>query len=603
MWLGKKKMKCPKFLEILKTKYVASVSHTFVLHFNLNDHISPDSDLLLKEYLPDFLRQQLGINEVVQYSWSGGFVSKDLPIEKIIKTRAKSEKDDASLPRHGEGRGAAADRMNRFNQIRQERKGNVIPPDRAFPFLESLLKEEGEIKRAIIIEHADNLCASNCTQPQMKINTEFILRWAVDREIEDRGHIIILLTNKEKDIDENLCSPHNRIVSIRVPFPDLQERLKHIKQYLKEGKYTLETSLTAEALANLTSGLRLWDIGDLFLEACSKKEKVSETHIKSKKAEFLESISGGMLKVLNPEHGFEAVGGLDYIVNYLKDIVASIKSGDKAVAETGILLLGPPGTGKSYIAKALAKEAGFGFVEILNIRGKYVGESEKNLAHVLNLIRTLTPCCVFMDELDQGEASRGTNLDSGVSSRIFRELLTVMSDETLLGKVLWIGASNRPDLIDKALKRSGRFGEKILVLTPGKEARKDIFQKVFKHHRIPYEDSIDLDTIAEHTDEFTGADIEAVVRRAYKIAKCKGRDLVSSEDLAYVVENTIPRMNDDNYKYMTLLALKEITWWPSIPDPLPEWLEKYVDRSRKRLNEELLEKDISKLKSKVERKW
>jgi SpoVK/Ycf46/Vps4 family AAA+-type ATPase len=248
------------------------------------------------------------------------------------------------------------------------------------------------------------------------------------------------------------------------------------------------------------------------------------------------------------------------------------------------------------VARAMAKEAGFMFLSIKNVRDMWVGASERNLSHVLNLIRGLTPCCVFMDELDQSEGSRGTNLDSGVGKRIFGELLRTMSDPVLIGKVLWVGASNRPDLIDQALKRSGRFDDKCLFLPPSRLERLDIFQKMFnKRLGIPYEKDINFSQIAEVTEGLTGADIELVVRRSYQFAKENGRDSVTGKDLDFVLKDFIPSRDAKSYEYMALLGLKELNSWRMLPDPLPPLLGDCIDKEKKQLDMEKLDARIIQL--------
>lgn len=574
-----KEMRYPKFLETLKVKYMASACHVFILHMNLRDYVPIEGYPTIRDYIPQFLKGELGIDEVIEYSRTGGLMSQDLSFEDMINPDSEGKKDALT---------------SRINRARRQGEGKVVPPERALPLLENLLKE-AKTRRGVIIDYAENLFCDRHGS-EISVNAETFLRLAVDKEIEEKNHILIVLTHNDKDLDKRLLSLHNRIISVLVPFPEKEEREAYINTLLTARSYRLKETLTPAVLANLTSGLRLWDIEDLFLEARHKEEEISEQLIKDQKKEIIRSMSQGMLEVIDPENGLEAVGGLEHIIKYTRSVVNALNRGDKKEAPVGVLFLGPPGTGKSLVAKAMAKEAGFNFVEIKNVRDMWVGASERNLSFVLNLIRALSPCCVFMDELDQGEGSRGTNLDSGVGKRIFGELLKVMSDETLLGKVLWIGASNRPDLVDSAMKRPGRFDDKCVFLPPSTAERSDIFEKMFKRYSIPYDNEVRFEAIAHKTEGFTGAEIELVVKRAYKRAKERGIDRVGRKDLDSTLDDFIPSKDAESYEFMTLLALREINSWSMLPEPLHPWLEPYINISKKQIDAEKLETRLSQLK-------
>jgi SpoVK/Ycf46/Vps4 family AAA+-type ATPase len=181
----------------------------------------------------------------------------------------------------------------------------------------------------------------------------------------------------------------------------------------------------------------------------------------------------------------------------------------------GILFLGPPGTGKTLVAEALAKESQRNFVKLGDIREKWVGQSERNLTQVLEVIDAMRPIIVFVDEIDQAKGQRSEGGDSGVSGRIFAKLLTFMSDPERRGQVLIIAASNRPDKIDLAMKRAGRFDLKLPFFLPEKEDRVDIFKVILKSNQIPYDSkNIDFNQLADKTNGYSGAEIEMICNEA-----------------------------------------------------------------------------------------
>jgi transitional endoplasmic reticulum ATPase len=184
----------------------------------------------------------------------------------------------------------------------------------------------------------------------------------------------------------------------------------------------------------------------------------------------------------------------------------------------GILLYGPPGTGKTMLAKAVATESEANFIavngpEFLN---KWVGESEKAVRETFRKARQAAPCVIFMDEIDSIAPERGTGDDSKVTERVISQMLTEMDGLQALNGVVIIAATNRPDIIDPALLRPGRFDKSILIGPPDKESRLSIFGIHTKDK--PLDSDVDLEKLAEMTEGCTGADISAICNEAVMTA-------------------------------------------------------------------------------------
>ncbi|WP_226008097.1 AAA family ATPase [Natrinema salinisoli] len=185
----------------------------------------------------------------------------------------------------------------------------------------------------------------------------------------------------------------------------------------------------------------------------------------------------------------------------------------------GVLLYGPPGTGKTLLAKVVANEAQSNFISIKGpeLLNKYVGESERGVREVFEKARTNAPTVLFFDEIDAIAAERGgSSTDAGVGERVVSQLLTELDGLEELEDVVVIATTNRPDLLDDALMRPGRFDRHIHVDAPDEDARHQIFA-VHTRDR-PLADDVDLGTLAERTDGYVGADIEAVCREAATVA-------------------------------------------------------------------------------------
>lgn len=239
----------------------------------------------------------------------------------------------------------------------------------------------------------------------------------------------------------------------------------------------------------------------------------------------------------------------------------------------GILLCGPSGTGKTLLVNALAKASGFNCVKIdmSRILGQYVGESEKNFKKCLLGAQSQQPVIVFVDEIDTA-FRRGESGDSGVSRNIFSEFLQFTGNTNNRGKVIFIAATNRPDLLDAALKRAGRFDKKIPVLLPEAFERAEIFRIVIGKYGFETEIA-DFMHYAEQTENYTGAEIETVVRKAYELAnedETEGSVLTPA-----ILDEAIQkcRPSTQQVQFMTMLAIEECDDKDLLPDRYKNFLD------------------------------
>ena len=362
--------------------------------------------------------------------------------------------------------------------------------------------------------------------------------------LEGRGQVIVIAaTNRPNAIDPALRRPGRFDREIEVPLPDKTGRLEILQIHTRH--MPLADDVDLEKLAEMTRGFTGADLAALAREAAMhalrrylpeidlEQERIPDELLERmvvKMEDFLAALReitpSGLreIHVEVPEVRWSDIGGLDEVKQELREVVEWPLKYPEAFARVGIkppkgvLLFGPPGTGKTLLAKAVATESGANFIAVRGpeILSKWVGESERAIRKIFERARQVAPAIIFFDEIDSIVPARGYRHDtSGVTDRIVNQMLTEMDGIQPLTNVVVIGATNRPDIIDPALLRPGRFDRIIYVPPPDKEARKQIFR--VHTRRVPLADDVDLDRLAELTEGYSGADIEAVVREAVMI--------------------------------------------------------------------------------------
>jgi transitional endoplasmic reticulum ATPase len=227
-----------------------------------------------------------------------------------------------------------------------------------------------------------------------------------------------------------------------------------------------------------------------------------------------------------PDVKWDDIGGLLSIKQELQEAVEwplkyqGVFAYADAIPPKGILLYGPPGTGKTLIAKAAANESEANFISIKGpeLLSKWVGESEKGVREVFRKARQAAPCIIFFDEVDAIAPRRGGGLggDSHVTERLISQLLTELDGLEILTNVVVIAATNRPDIIDAALLRPGRFDRLLYVPPPDRDSRLQILKIHTK--KKPLAEDINIDNLASHTEGYTGADIASLSSAAVMLA-------------------------------------------------------------------------------------
>jgi len=259
-----------------------------------------------------------------------------------------------------------------------------------------------------------------------------------------------------------------------------------------------------------------------------------------------------------PNVTWEDIGGLDKVKALLEEAVEwplrYVESFRRIGVEApkGVLLYGPPGTGKTLLAKAIANESEANFITVKgsDILSKWYGESEKHIAEIFKKARQVAPAIIFLDELDALAPMRGTALgEPHVTERIVNQLLSELDGLEELRGVVVIAATNRPDIIDPALLRPGRFDEMILVPVPDERTRLEIFKVHTK--KMSLAEDVDLNEFVRLTEDFTGADIAAVCKKAGRFAMREdiNAEKVRQSHFFAAIDETGPSITPDTMTY------------------------------------------------------
>jgi len=359
--------------------------------------------------------------------------------------------------------------------------------------------------------------------------------------MQARGKVVVLgITNRVNSIDPALRRPGRFDREIEIGVPDKKGRLEILQIHTRG--MPLEKTVNLDALANRTHGFVGADLEALCKEAAMRalRRILPEIDLEAESipAKVLSKLVVGMkdfedaLKEIQPSALREVlvevpnirwsdIGGLEDVKKQLIQAVEwplkyadlFVKSGAKP--PKGILLYGPPGTGKTMLAKAVANESEANFISIKGpeLLSKWVGESESGVREVFRKARQAAPTVVFFDEVDAIAPVRGSGHgDTNVTERVVSQLLTELDGLEELQRVVVLAATNRPDIIDSALLRAGRFDRMLQVPAPDKKARLDILK--IQSAKNPLDADVNLEKIAEKTDGYTGADLSALVSAA-----------------------------------------------------------------------------------------
>ena len=582
------------FWEQVQRHYNAGSAHEFLLHFNVQDLLYDD----VYGYLPalDYVMEQLnalGCDLVVGYNTSQGIIWPNIGrrrnTQKMLKLIPASQEEDPETERPRINANLAIDKLHEDPFINTDPE----PSEGLQRQLNNLL-QQGRAKVGLVINSLEHLAPND---PSLSSGGHYDLQrffsriqnWASDLEIRRRRHIILLLTQNTFDVHPSL-TVNPEIPVIEIPFPDYNQRrhfidhLHAISDDASQMRKTLGDDRDREVLAHETIGLNLFGVHDVIRQAESTQQKAVGEPLVRYQRESIRTFSHGVLELGDAQRNPSADGW--YVMWTIRDIAEGMKNQDLRRVPRGVLFLGPPGTSKIYAAQLLAGEANMTFIQLryanqvgeVTVNINENGNSyERNLNAALSFIRGISPVVVFIDEIEQ--VPPHTSLHPEERQPVPQSLVNAISDASLHGRVIWAGASHRPDLMPQIFRQYGIFDTKFVMLPPNAEGRMEIL-RLFCQSQT--EDGINFRGLVggPDTDGLTWRDLFLIVQRANNIARHNRRDRLTETDLRQALEDFIPAYSPEMQLFMGLLALREANSRRMIPEPLLPAYQEFVDGNR-----------------------
>jgi SpoVK/Ycf46/Vps4 family AAA+-type ATPase len=600
----------PAWAAELRRRYLRGEASMFLLHGNVYDLVLHDGRMLgLAGFLADELLRD-SKETIALYNLATGLRFAKRPSDLVLT--------EDLLPSAGK--------------------------DRALAALESLLV--GRRRTAAVIEYAETLAPAGDPSFQADGDRAAIVtlhRWSFLPAVEQADNVVLLVAENLTDVSPKLVS-NPKVAVVEVPMPDREarravaqladpaltaadadryaevtaglkavqiasilappppseepfaERERFVRGLLGDAP---EAASRAHRLATLTSGLSRQEVADLLApgaqaagdDAAAVAERArreADRLIARRKREILERECFGLVEFVEPDHGFDVVGGMEEVKKDLLLVAESIRSGLTSRVPMGILFTGPMGTGKTFVAEAFAKECGLTTIKLKNFRSKWVGATEGNLEKILGVIKAIGQVVVIVDEGDRAFGNTDGEGDGGTSSRVIARIKEFMSDTSNRGRILFLVMTNRPDRLDVDLKRAGRLDRKIPFLySESPQEVEAVGRALLRKNRVRTDVELASirDGFAARLVGYSNADLEAVILLANDDAGREGgpEANVTAEHFLRAAEDYFPSRDTEMLEYMELLAVFESSSRRLLPKKYAEMTPEELDARLRRL--------------------
>ncbi|MBN2731764.1 MAG: ATP-binding protein [Balneolaceae bacterium] len=564
----------PKWAQELAQKYLSRTVNQFILHGNVHDLVPLEKEKTEFVRLKTFLAEEFfGARDyVIFYDRSSGIYFRDKETQKDFN-QAIAGRDSLLGTQYAQK--LPKDPVGVFSLLEQYFR----------------LRLDDQKSLALIMDYAETIVPMNeagSTGSEDRTSLVYLSRWAHDPLFMASDFTTVLISENLADINRTLVqNPYTD--SIKISIPDESQRLAFIGDETQKEGFDAISKVSKKVVAQQTAGLNLINLRSILADARENERPITHESLSESKKERIEAEAYGLLEFVENDFTLDSVAGHGKVKKHLRHAVKALKSGRQDVLPMGYLICGPVGTGKTFMVTCFSNEVGIPMVKLKNFRSQWQGVTEGNLEKILGLLKAMAPVAVMIDEADAYLGNRDASGDSGVSSRVFSQIASFMSDTRNRGRILWFLMTARPDLMPVDLKRQGRAEEHLPLFPPQtQEERIELFEVMQKKTDLQLTEEYIPKIIKKGTKSFSGADMEAALTRAKFRAAAEGQDKVTPEILDAALEDFLPPTYPEQVQLQTLSAVIECT----SQELLPEQYQK-MDRG------EILAK-IDELKLRVE---
>lgn len=557
---------CPAWAEQLGDAYLSGTSCVFLLHGNVRDAVpvaAPATrngmpDPASWGSLPEFLARELfgRWDVVLAYDVGRGLRPLSGPDPARLRTMAQwlSERlgNAAGWPRDPDAAIAAIDAILERNLI--------DPP-------------EQRKRIAVVLDYAQYLVPAG-EGGSLRAGAGRLVRvlgWATNPLLRRVNAAVVLVADALVEVHPSLAS-NPAVTAIDVPLPDLPERERFALATASAAGVQDDRMDAVRRVAALSGGLSLESLRAVITLSAREGTPPDGPEFAARKKDLIERSCRGLVEFVQPRLSLDAVAGHAAAKDRLESDARAIRRGHLDAAPMGYLICGPVGTGKTFISECYAGSVGIPCAVLKNFRSKYVGETEGNLEHALDVLRGLGPVVVIIDEADAALGNREQGGDSGTSARVFSMIARQMGDTRYRGKIIWMLLTSRPDLLPIDLKRQGRAEVHIPLFYPHDQAEIDaMFAAMARKSGVRL--AAGLPGPVDLELGLSGADIESVVLAARRMgleraaeAGHPAPDAITAEDLRTALDDFMPSAQGLEKEMQEIAAVLECTEKRFLPD-------------------------------------
>jgi len=438
------------------------------------------------------------------------------------------------------------------------------------------LKRGGDTQVACVLRGADQILPADGSGHEHGSLTSLIRDWATESPFVEQAFASLLISDNLHDL-EPLVAYNPRAVRVQVPMPDAAALRGTLDLLRASSAAAFDAKTDTGEVAAALLGVTNTAVESLARRRAQEKKALTAADFVAAKKALVERDANGMVEFVESRRTLDDFQGHEPIKRWLRQDVELWRRSETGAMPMGYLFCGPVGTGKTFLVQCLAGEAGVPVLVLKNFRDRWVGSSEGNLERILALVRALGRCMVFVDEADQslGRRNAGSG-DSGVSGRLYAMIAQEMSETRNRGRVMWLLASSRPDLIEVDLKRPGRVDVKVPLLPTVSAAESAALLGALARR---YNLALDVAAIGSLGEALptllTPGAAEALIVKAYRLTvvdKMQPLDALRAGLTGY--QNPVPR---DVLEFQIGIAVREATDLSFVPEALRHYAARVTD--------------------------